>query len=198
MGDRAKDAVMCVYLDEEGRVRETIKVDTLFEDKNAMFKMDEDPDAPKKTTPIDEFKALLTRRKPSLIVMGGFSVSTNHLTTRVRSIVEQMAESVAQENLRYDASDEDRQREIDEAKTPVIFVPDNVARIYMNSARAQKEFSTLPPTGRFCVGLGRYAQSPIHEFCALGSDITAITFQPDAQKLVSLSLSLSRLWSRRD
>ena len=55
----------------------------------------------------------------------------------------------------------------------------------MHSVRAQKDFATLPPTGRYCVGLGRYAQSPIHEFCALGTDITAITFEPEAQKLVS-------------
>lgn len=191
MGDRRTDAVMCVALDEEGRVRETIKIDTLFEDRNAAF----DDSAPSSSGPIDEFKAFLTRRKPSLIVMGGFSVSTNHLTSRVKSIVADMAESIAQENLRYDASEEDRLREHEEAKIPVIYVPDNVARIYQHSIRAQKEFPTLPPTGRYCVGLARYAQGPIHEFCALGTDITALSFQNEGQKLVpreKLLVSLER------
>jgi hypothetical protein len=84
----------------------------LFEDRDAAFTTDEDADAPRKTTPIGKFKDLLRRGKSSLIVMRGFSVATSHLTSRVRSIVEEMAQSIAKDNLRYDAPKEDRIREI--------------------------------------------------------------------------------------
>jgi len=69
---------------------------------------------------------------------------------------------------------------------PVIYVHDNVARIYQHSHRMAEEFSALSPIAKYCVGLARYVQSPLNEFAALGSDITAIAFNEEHQNLVSI------------
>ena len=68
---------------------------------------------------------------------------------------------------------------------PVIWAPDQVARIFQHSRRAAEDFGSLPTIGRYCAGLARYIQSPLNEYAALGADITAISFQED-QQLVSL------------
>ena len=70
------------------------------------------------------------------------------------------------------------------SKLPVVYVKDDVARIYQSSQRAADEFSALSPLAKYCVGLARYAQSPLMEFCALGGDLGAITFDEDAQQVV--------------
>ena len=68
---------------------------------------------------------------------------------------------------------------------PVIYVFDEVARIYQHSKRAGDEYSALSPTAKYCVGLARYTQSPLIEYAALGPDITAISFEEDDQHLVN-------------
>ena len=74
---------------------------------------------------------------------------------------------------------------------PVLYVSDELARIYLQNPRSKSEFSALPPNARYCVGLARYAQSPLNEYAAVGSDITALSFDEDDQHLVSI-LSLLR------
>ncbi|KAG8966029.1 Transcription elongation factor spt6 [Tulasnella sp. 419] len=66
---------------------------------------------------------------------------------------------------------------------PVTYVNDEVARIYQHSTRAEDEYGRIPLVGRYCIGLARYTQSPLNEYAALGSDLTAITFD-DGQHLV--------------
>ena len=78
--------------------------------------------------------------------------------------------------------------------TPVIYVRDEVARIYQHSKRGEDEFAALPAIARYCVGLARYVQSPLNEYAALGSDIAAISLLDDDQHLVSISMcSLRRV-----
>jgi transcription elongation factor SPT6 len=67
---------------------------------------------------------------------------------------------------------------------PLIYIRDDVARLYQHSKRAAEEFSTFSLTAKYCVGLARYAQNPLNEFAALGADITAITFDEEDQHLV--------------
>ena len=43
--------------------------------------------------------------------------------------------------------------------------------------------------GKYRVGLARYAQSPLNEFAALGSDIAALTLDDEGQHLVSVPSS---------
>lgn len=190
---------MCVFIDESGRVRETIKLDTLSSKNASIF--DDEADV----KPTDEFKAFVSRRKPAVIVVGGLSYSTHHLTKNVKSLVLALAKEKIEKKRADDGRpaglteaqiEAEEAHELEEVLIPVIYVPDNVARIYQHSLRAQSEFPTQPTTGRYCIGLGRFAQSPIHEFCALGADVSAITFDEDSQNLVRNQLDANHPCSR--
>ncbi|KAJ3551001.1 hypothetical protein NMY22_g91 [Coprinellus aureogranulatus] len=75
--------------------------------------------------------------------------------------------------------------------TPVIYVRDEVARIYQHSSRGETEFPSMPPIANYCVGLAWYLQSPLNEYAALASDITAITFSEEYQQLIPREKLLS-------
>lgn len=115
----------------------------------------------------DEFIDVLKRRNPDVIIVGGFRINTNKLTKMIRELLHPEAGSSNQQTF----------------DIPITYVHDEVARIYQHSKRSS-EFSALSPTAKYCVGLARYAQSPLNEYAALGSDITAISIE-DNQHLVS-------------
>jgi transcription elongation factor SPT6 len=173
-GDPKKDAISVVFVDPLGRLLEHHKLDNLM-DKNLE----------------NEFLKIVDRRRPDLVVIGGFSASTNRLYDRVRQLVldpdwvkaqEEQGKPIMEEGT-FDARDHDK-------RFPVKYVQDAVARIFQHSKRAEEEFGTLSVTTRYCIGLARYAQSPLGEYAALGQDITAITFDQDAQHLVSVLFSI--------
>ncbi|KAK2466864.1 hypothetical protein APHAL10511_001122 [Amanita phalloides] len=155
-GDPLKDAVHLVILDEAGRMREYTKTDNLQDSEM-----------------VEEFTDILKKRKPDVIVVGGLSMSTLKLTHRVKEILKGGDILVRGPALNGQTFN-----------IPVIYVFDDVARIYQHSNRAIDEFSALPTTARYCVGLARYAQNPLNEFAALGSDIAAVTLEEDEQHLV--------------
>lgn len=159
-GDPHKDAITLVYVDEAGRMREHTKIDNLFDQNN-----------------LDEFKDLLSRRKPDVAVVGGFSIATLKLMTRVKDILRGTTEPASGEQAWGQPAEES-------FDIPAIYVFDDVARIYQHSKRAADEFSALSPTAKYCVGLARYVQSPLNEFAALGTDIAAISFDDESQNLV--------------
>jgi len=66
-GDPHKDAITLVFVDEAGRMREHTKIDNLHD--NEM---------------VDEFFDLIRRRKPHVIVIGGFTVATLKLSFLVK------------------------------------------------------------------------------------------------------------------
>ncbi|TIA79740.1 hypothetical protein E3P98_03101 [Wallemia ichthyophaga] len=174
-GDPRKDAILLVYLDENGRMREQQKIDNLVED-----------------SPMEAFADIMTRRKPQTVVVGGMGTQTHGLFQRVNELVKaQTGEEIPQQsavdewNMPTGDVDPNAGPQYDpESGTPVILVHDDVARIFQHSKRAEVEFGQLPITGRYCVGLARYVQSPLNEFAALGEDITAISIDPD-QRLLS-------------
>ena len=147
-----------VFLDEAGRMREHTKVDNLHD-----------------TEPLDEFFDLLKRRRPDVIGISGFSMATMKLVNRVKSLLKGSSAMPGEDSW-------SNQQSFD---TPVIYVRDDVARIYQHSKRAEVEFPSMPPIAKYCVGLARYLQSPLNEYAALASDITAITFSETDQHLVS-------------
>lgn len=124
------------------------------------------------------FRDFLKRRRPDVIVVGGFSVTTTHLAKRIKDILNPHRNSGPDDEPRNDNSND----------IPVIYMIDDVARLFQHSKRADEEFNYLPLTGRYCIGLARYTQSPLNEFAALGSDITAITFDEESQPLVCHSI----------
>lgn len=161
-GDPQKDAISMVYLDQAGRMREYTKIDNL---------MDEESN--------DEFIDLIKRRQPDVIVVGGFSMATSKLSLRVKEKVNPGQTALP---------DEPQPPPGENLNIPVIYVYDDVARIYQHSHRADEEYPSLSQTAKYCVGLARYAQSPLNEFAAMGRDIVAIKFHED-QHLVRLSVS---------
>ncbi len=149
-----------MYVDEAGRLREHTKIDNLHDPDNK-----------------DEFIDFLTRRKPDVAVVGGFSIATLKLSHLVKEMFRGSSGNVDEAN--WNPSNEPS------FNIPTIFVNDDVARIYQHSKRAADEFSALSPTAKYCVGLARYVQSPLNEFAALGPDISAISFDEETQQLVS-------------
>lgn len=164
-GDPQRDAISIVFIDEAGRMREHTKIDNLVD-----------------TEMRDEFIDLLKRRKPNVIVIGGFSMATNKLTQRVKQLVN------GGPSAEHGWSDLPNDRPFN---IPVVYVPDDVARIYQHSTRAAEEFTALSSNAKYCVGLARFIQSPLNEYAALGSDITAVSLEREYQQLASRRISQS-------
>ncbi|KAJ7774503.1 transcription elongation factor SPT6 [Mycena maculata] len=153
-GDPHKDAITLVFLDPRGRMREHTKLDNLVD-----------------TEMRDEFIDLLRRRKPDVIAVGGFNMTTTKLSQRIKEIIG---------GLRDNASAETE----DIYNTPVIYVRDDSARLFQHSPRADAEFSSYSMITKYCVGLARYVQSPLNEYAALGPDIATIIFSPLDQPMI--------------
>lgn len=173
-GDPQKDAITIVMLDDMGRLREHVKIDNL---------VDQDYK--------DEFTDLLRRRRPDVIVVGGFSMATTKLSARVKELLS--GKPAEGDPATPDWRPPQNEQSFD---IPVIYVRDEVARIYQHSKRATEEFSTLSPIAKYCVGLARYAQNPLNEYAALGADITAISFEDEDQHLIpkeKLLIALERV-----
>lgn len=148
-----------------GRLREHVKLDNL---------VDRDYH--------DEFADLLKRRRPDVIVVGGFSMATAKLSSRIKEIVSGKTPSMDAEGTIPGWGPEPSNEQA--FNIPVIYLNDEVARIYQHSKRASEEFSTLSHIAKYCVGLARYAQNPLNEYAALGPDVVAISLEDEDQHLV--------------
>lgn len=168
-GDPKQDAITLVFVDEEGRLREHTKVDNLVDQELK-----------------DEFVDLLKRRRPDVIAIGGFSMATTRLAQQIKLLVgggppkDPESAPWGMEQPPPPPPTNDQAFDI-----PVIYVHDEVARIYQHSKRAADEFSALSPIAKYCVGLARYTQSPLNEYAALGVDVAAISYDEEDQHLVS-------------
>jgi transcription elongation factor SPT6 len=155
-GDPRRDSIVAIALDESGAYRHDIVLDNL-----------RDPD------PRQALFDFVVRWKANVVVVGGFTPSTHRLMGDVQTLLREI-----------NSNPEILTRRESPDLLEAIYVHDQPARIYQNSRRAADEFPALSLLGRYCVGLARYAQSPLHEYAALGDDMTAILYDP-AQKLVS-------------
>ena len=191
-GDRQRDWVETVVLAPKGRFagREKYKEIRYRDSKHAM-------------------RLQILRTRPDVVVVGGFTANTHELRLDVQATLQlhdkEIQDRLDQKLADLRSIDRDVQRldesDIKDALTdeqyqqmvienwvhhlPVVFVNDEVARLYQNSERAQAEFAELSPVERYCVGLARHVQDPLCEYAALGNDITALSFDPD-QRLVSV------------
>jgi transcription elongation factor SPT6 len=160
-GDPRRDSIIAIALDESGAFRQDIILDNL-----------RDPE------PRQGLSDFVVRWKANVVVIGGFTPSTHRLMGDVHTLLRDINSNP--DNL-------DRRESPDKLET--VYVHDQPARIFQNSRRAADEFPGLSLLGRYCVGLARYAQSPLHEYAALGDDMVAILYD-SAQKLVCCLLSL--------
>ena len=166
-GDPKKDDINLVFLDEEGRLRDHFQLDNLQDQEHK-----------------DEFLDFVKRRNPDVIAVGGFSIHTTKLVQDIKKLLQGDTQAGADPSSSWGTEPTNEQS----IKKPVIYVHDDVARLFQHSKRAEEEFSALPMNAKYCVGLARYVQSPLNEFAALGSDITAITFDEEAQHLVNMCI----------
>ncbi|EPS39770.1 hypothetical protein H072_6441 [Dactylellina haptotyla CBS 200.50] len=153
-----RDGILCVFMDEEGKVLETLKLNGLRDSEE-----------------IKKLVNFINHRKPDVIAVGGFTVATHTLETTLKKIIDE-------ENLQVAGADDDAhdgQRNLLE----VFYIQDEVARLYMGSERAVADFPSLSQLGRYCAGLARYMQNPLLEYAACGDDVYSINFHPDQQLL---------------
>lgn len=179
VGDPRKSEVVTVFLDEQGRFLEHATFDTLRAPSQGALAQRAEALERGESVPEDareRFVALLKRRRPDAIVVNGFSARTAELKAAVGDLARTaLHERVQDEGLAGLA--------VEHARADVISVFDDVARLYQHSERAAHEFPELSVLARYCIGLARYAQSPVNEFAALGSDLSAVQFDP-AQRLL--------------
>lgn len=180
-GRGGKHAIMAICLDDTGKTTSHTKFNNL---------VDEDQK--------EAFWALLNDHNPDVVVLGGFSAETRRLWNDVDQALKEHAHQRMMDDRSVDQAslfprDHDHwPAQMQTKQIPLIYGIDDVARIYMNSQRAQQENPGWPANARYALGLARYVQDPLNEFCALGSDLTTITFVPDYQPLVGLFHTASR------
>jgi transcription elongation factor SPT6 len=164
-----RDAVCWVYMEDDGRVLENGKFVDLRPGNSEKYLAD--------GKDVATLVELVHRRKPDVIGVSGFSVETRKLYKDLQDIIDKHGLQVTDDGGDDDDDDDDAN------KLEVIIVNDEVARLYHTSDRAIADFPSLPPIGRYCVGLARYVQSPLLEYAALRKNITAISFDPNQDLL---------------
>lgn len=108
----------------------------------------------------DKLVELIEHHTPDVIGISGFTVNSNRLFEIIQGIIREKKLTPG-----GDASD---------TELELIWVQDEVARLFQNSKQGVREFSEQPPLLRYCIALARYVQSPISEYAALESEISAI------------------------
>ena len=134
-GDSARDAVVCAFVDDTGRLVEQIRLSDVreLENKKALA-------------------SFIERRNPDVIGLAGFSVQTYRLHDDIVNMMKERPEVTKQ----------------------VMYVNDEIARLYQNSTRGMEEFPDLGPLTRYCIALARHLQNPLMEYVSMGRDITSI------------------------
>jgi transcription elongation factor SPT6 len=169
------EAICWAYVENDGRVLENDKlVDFRLGNRDRNIPDGKD---------VEKFVEVLRRRKPDVIGISGFTVET-------RKLYKDLQEIITQYDIRGNLYDDDSTEKSDPLE--VVMVNDEVARLYYNSQRANKEFPRLPPYTRYCVALARYLQNPLAEYASLGKDIISIPFVPN-QTLIPQEKLLDRL-----
>jgi transcription elongation factor SPT6 len=170
------DAIMWAYIENDGRVLDSGKL--------VDFRLGNSDRGIADGKDIEVFVEVCNRRKPDVLGVSGFSVETRRLYKDLQAIIDQHH----LKGPNYD--DEDGTEKSDPLE--VVYVNDEVARLYHNSARAALEFPKYPPLTRYCIALGRYLQNPLTEYVSLGKDIVTLPFV-DHQTLIPQEKLLDRL-----
>lgn len=175
-GDNKRDWIHMVMVNKRGR----------FINHEQLFQLGLDDTA-------TAMQVYIAKFKPDVVVVGGFTPATLRLQFFVRKAIDAVYKArLSTIDGDTDLTEEERQESLDAAEIKTIYVHDDVARLFQNSKRATTEFGELALVARYCLGLARYAQSPLCEFASLGQDLTAITYDA-SQKLVSIHTIFSSM-----
>lgn len=168
------DAVVAVHVNDQGYV----KVSTQYNDLT-------------EANDIASFSQFVFGIEPDAVIIGGFTAETHKLRKAIENILLDKAKQKLSQDKNIAMSgyggegDALFESEARAKMIPLIYVRDEVARIYYNSERAQQEFPSWAENTRYALGLARFAQDPLNEYCALGADIASITYVETFQSLVS-------------
>ncbi|ODV62922.1 chromatin-remodeling histone chaperone SPT6 [Ascoidea rubescens DSM 1968] len=121
----------------------------------------------------DSFASFIESVKPDIIGIAGYNAKSKQLFDVIKEVIRD-------KGLRVDGSNPEANfGSYEGGEAPiieVIWVPDDVAKLYQLSIRAKKEYPGKSTLARYCTALCRYLQSPLLEYISLGNDITAISF----------------------
>jgi transcription elongation factor SPT6 len=134
-GDAARDAVVCAFVNDYGRLVEQITLPDVRDLENKRQLAD-----------------FIDRRAPDVIGIAGFSVQTYRLHDDIANMMSERPE----------------------ISKVILYVNDEVARLYQNSKRGTEEFPDLGTLTRYCIALARYLQNPLMEYIAMGRDVVSI------------------------
>lgn len=136
------DAVLATVVDEDGYVSDVVK---LGDAKRADFS--------------NKLLQTVHDIRPDVIGVAGFTAAARRLFADVKKIVGDEAHNG--ENKVMAGPDDSRQ------PLAVVWVQDEVARLYRHSDRAVQEFPELVPNARYSVAVARYMQNPVLEYAQL-------------------------------
>ncbi|TID29825.1 hypothetical protein CANINC_001574 [Pichia inconspicua] len=157
-GEGKKDsAIIAIAMDFDGSISHHVKFDESFRDAEFEKKL---------LNLIDNFK-------PEVIAVSGYNVTCSQLKKRIDEIVKLNNKVVVDEN-EDGYEDEGKGNAETQVELPVIYVPNETARLFEYSERANEEFSDKPVVAKFCISIARYVQSPLLEYIALGDSITSV------------------------
>lgn len=154
-GDPLRDPIFWAWVEEDGRVLENGKFNSLSRDDRAR----------------EEFVDLVQRRKPDVLGVSGFTIETHTLIREVQDLVMEKGLCGAE----FDDPDTDEMRS---EPLEVVVVNDEVARLYRDSPRALADHPGFSSVTRYCVALAKYLQNPMKEYAALGRDVISLIFHP--------------------
>lgn len=120
---------------------------------------------------------LIRRFKPEVVAISGYTVATNNLYHKIVSVIKENKINVVVDENEY----EDTPKDIE---LPVIWVPNETARLYEHSQKANEEFSDRTTVAKFCIGIARYVQSPLLEYINLDESILSVSIHKN-QNLLS-------------
>uniref|UniRef100_A0A914VLR4 Suppressor of Ty 6 homolog n=1 Tax=Plectus sambesii TaxID=2011161 RepID=A0A914VLR4_9BILA len=139
-------ASFCAIIDGEGAVIDHMRLVHLTKRKNAR----QNNEAKLKEQDMEELKRFVLRRKPHVIAVSGENLDALFIKSDVEAALQEL----------IDAGDL-RQR------VSVEIVDNELAKVYMNSKRAQIDFVDYPLLLRQAISLARRLQDPLPEFCQM-------------------------------
>lgn len=152
-GDRNSVGYATV-LNENGELVDFLKMPTLVDRDNA--------------SAVDRLIELVAQHSPEVIALGGFKPNTKSVLFK---IIEERVEAYGRSSGKWDT------------QIPILFVEDDIARLFMNSKRGLIDFpeKDYPVLIRYCVALGRKVQNPTIAYASLfnaDEDFRAIRLHP--------------------
>ncbi|RHZ87726.1 hypothetical protein Glove_31g32 [Diversispora epigaea] len=106
-----------------------------------------------------DFVQFIRDNKPQAIVVRCYDGRTKYLLETVQEAVEYYSKRGGEE-------------------IPVMAINDEVAKLYMLSPRAKREFPDYNEVARYCISLARMLQNPIGEYAAIEEKVASITHYP--------------------